>query len=42
MSEETALAVLTEKRGRVLVITLNRPEAMNAINTRHGRKARHP
>jgi len=24
--------VLTERRGRVLVITLNRPEAMNAIN----------
>ena len=26
-------AVLTEKRGRVLLITLNRPDAMNAINT---------
>lgn len=26
-------AVITEVRGRVLVITLNRPEAMNAINT---------
>ncbi len=26
-------AVLTEVRGRVLLITLNRPEAMNAINT---------
>ena len=25
-------AVLTERRGRVIVITLNRPEAMNAIN----------
>jgi enoyl-CoA hydratase len=25
--------VLTEQRGRVLLITLNRPEAMNAINT---------
>ena len=25
-------AVLTERRGRVLVITLNRPEAMNAID----------
>ena len=25
-------AVLTEQRGRVLLITLNRPEAMNAIN----------
>jgi enoyl-CoA hydratase len=31
MSENTA--VLTEQRGRVLLITLNRPEAMNAINT---------
>ncbi len=31
MSENTA--VLTERRGRVLLITLNRPEAMNAINT---------
>lgn len=30
MSEEQA--VLTERRGRVMVITLNRPEAMNAIN----------
>ena len=29
MSEDV---VLTEQRGRVLVITLNRPEAMNAIN----------
>ena len=25
--------VLTETRGRVLLITLNRPEAMNAIDT---------
>ena len=25
-------AVLTERRGRVLVITLNRPDAMNSIN----------
>lgn len=33
MSEETTPAVLTEVRGRILVITLNRPEAMNAINT---------
>ena len=33
MSDETSPAVLTEVRGRVLVITLNRPEAMNAINT---------
>ena len=31
MSENTA--VLTETRGRILPITLNRPEAMNAINT---------
>ena len=30
MSENTA--VLTEKRDRVLLITLNRPEAMNSIN----------
>ena len=30
-NEETP-AVLTEQRGRVLVITLNRPEARNAIN----------
>ena len=33
MSEEAAeAAVLTEARGRVLLITLNRPDAMNAIN----------
>jgi enoyl-CoA hydratase len=33
MSEaETPSAVLTERRGRVLLITLNRPEAMNSIN----------
>ena len=25
-------AVLTERRDRILVITLNRPDAMNAIN----------
>jgi enoyl-CoA hydratase len=31
MSEEND-AVLTERRGRVLLITLNRPDAMNAIN----------
>ena len=31
-SEPTQPAVLTEGRDRVLVITLNRPEAMNAIN----------
>ena len=30
MSDEQA--VLTERRGRVMLITLNRPEAMNAIN----------
>ena len=30
---DAANAVLTETRGRVLLITLNRPEAMNAINT---------
>jgi enoyl-CoA hydratase len=33
MADETPPAVLTEARGRVLVITLNRPDAMNAINT---------
>ena len=33
MSEETAEpAVLTERRGRVMVVRLNRPEALNAIN----------
>ncbi|HUF98104.1 MAG TPA: crotonase/enoyl-CoA hydratase family protein [Ilumatobacter sp.] len=31
-NEAGELAVLTERRGRVLLITLNRPEAMNAIN----------
>ena len=30
MSEEQA--VLVERRGRIMVITLNRPDAMNAIN----------
>ena len=30
MSDEPA--VLTERRGRVLLVTLNRPDAMNAIN----------
>ena len=30
MSEEAA--VLTETRGKVLLITLNRPDAMNAVN----------
>src|SRR5215207_2873301 len=33
MSDAENTAVLTETRGRVLLITLNRPEAMNAINT---------
>ena len=32
MSEETAPAVLTEVRGPVLIITMNRPEAKNAAN----------
>jgi enoyl-CoA hydratase len=32
MSEESEQAVLVERRGRVMVITLNRPQAMNAIN----------
>lgn len=31
-TSETPEAVLTEQRGRVLLITLNRPDAMNAIN----------
>ncbi|MGI9609679.1 MAG: crotonase/enoyl-CoA hydratase family protein [Acidimicrobiia bacterium] len=31
-SDETEQAVLTEVRDRVLLITLNRPEAMNSIN----------
>ncbi|HUW02811.1 MAG TPA: crotonase/enoyl-CoA hydratase family protein [Acidimicrobiales bacterium] len=33
MSESNEAVVLTERRDRVLLITLNRPEAMNAINT---------
>jgi enoyl-CoA hydratase/carnithine racemase len=34
MADDTAAPpVLTEVRGRVLVITLNRPEAMNAVDT---------
>jgi enoyl-CoA hydratase len=33
MADETPPAVLTEARGRVLIITLNRPDQMNAINT---------
>jgi len=32
MSETTEQAVLVERRNRVMIITLNRPEAMNAIN----------
>jgi len=32
MTETTEQAVLVERRGRIMVITLNRPEAMNAIN----------
>jgi len=32
MSEAQEDAVLVERRGRVMIITLNRPEAMNAIN----------
>lgn len=32
MDDTTPPAVLTEQRGRVLLITLNRPEAMNSIN----------
>ena len=32
MSDDATPAVLTERHDRVLVITLNRPEAMNAIN----------
>ena len=30
MTDEAA--VLTERRGRVLLITLNRPDAMNSVN----------
>lgn len=32
MSEATEDAILVERRGRVMIITLNRPDAMNAIN----------
>lgn len=34
MSEESSAqeAVLTEKRGRILIMTINRPEAKNAVN----------
>ena len=33
MSDTAGQAVLTEQRGRVLLITLNRPEAMNSVNS---------
>lgn len=32
MSETEQAAVLTERRGRIMIITLNRPDARNAIN----------
>ncbi len=32
MSDVTEPAVLVERRDRVMIITLNRPDAMNAIN----------
>lgn len=32
MSEATEPVLLTERRGHVMIITLNRPEAMNAVN----------
>src|SRR5712692_5469919 len=32
MEEENAPVVLTERRGEVLLITLNRPEVRNAVN----------
>jgi crotonobetainyl-CoA hydratase len=32
MTETPQPAVLTELRGHVLVVTLNRPEARNAVN----------
>ena len=32
-ADVTAPAALTERRGNVLVITLNRPEARNAVNS---------
>ena len=34
MSEESSApeAVLTEQRGRILIITINRPEAKNSVN----------
>lgn len=33
MTDASEQAVLVEQRGRVLLITLNRPEAMNAVNS---------
>ena len=33
MPDDANQAVLTERRGRVLLITLNRPEAMNSVNS---------
>jgi enoyl-CoA hydratase len=36
MADDAEQAVLTEPRGRVLLITLNRPDAMNAINSALG------
>ena len=36
MADSAEPAVLTEQRGRVLLITLNRPDAMNAINSALG------
>ena len=32
MTEVTTSAVLTEQRGNVLIVTINRPEARNAVN----------
>ena len=33
MSDNADQVVITEQRGRVLLITLNRPEAMNSVNS---------
>lgn len=32
MTDTTAPAVLTERRGHILIVTINRPEARNAVN----------
>ena len=32
MNEDTAEVVLTQRHGRILIITINRPEAKNAVN----------